>query len=522
MSMGTLPAEILSAASEHDTAKCIFSSAVRPVNATVGALVSDAERVAGALQGRGIGRGDVVAVQLPNWYEGAVAQAAVMLCGATLVPIVDTYGPREIGFILRQSGASAVFVPGTWRRRNYPALIASIGDLPALRTVIVVDDDGPAPADTLRFSDLTARFARPYAAPTGIAPGDRATLIFTSGTTAAPKGVQHSHASVLAEMTSPVMLRSRDPEARYLALFPGGHVAGLLGLLRMLLHGGLTVHLDRWGSARAARMVDEHELTRTSAAPIHLTGLLDERERGTATLNSLREVLTGAAGVPPALIRRADDAGILAYRTYGSSEHPTISSGLPEDSLAKRATTDGRVIEGNEIRLVDPAGQDVSDGTPGEIVSRGGELFSGYSDQTLDVEAFLPGRWYRTGDVGRIDQDGYLTITGRIKDIIIRGGEKISAKEIEDILAQHPKIVEAAVIGAPDERYGERVCAVVVTRGGAELDLEEVGTLFASVGAARQKTPEEIVVVDELPRTASGKVQKYLLRTQVGGVRNEQ
>lgn len=508
----TLLAEIERGATDHGRVPVVFASAERPVSTTVGELVADAVRIAGALQGMGIRPGDVVAVQLPNWYEGAVAQTAVSLCGAVLLPIVQIYGSRELGFILRRSGAQALIVAGVRRGRDNARVVVGRGELPALRAAIVVDER--TPAGMIPFADLTGRHAHPYTRPT-VRPADRALLVYTSGTTADPKGVQHSHAALLAELASQRTLRDGAHAAKHLALFPSGHVAGLLGLLRILIHGDETVVLDAWQADRAAALVDEYGLTSGVGAPVHLAGLLDERERGGATLATLREFIVGAAGVSPALVERADRAGIAAYRSYGSSEHPTVSSGTPLDPLVKRATTDGRVTSGNEVRVVDDNGVDVPTGAVGEIVSRGGELFLGYTDPALDAESFLPGRWFRTGDIGRVDADGYLTITDRKKDIIVRGGENISAKEVEDVLALHPAVAEAAAIGLPDERYGERVCAVVVLRESGALRLEEIGEHFARVGVARQKTPERLVVVDELPRTAAGKVQKFVLREQL-------
>jgi acyl-CoA synthetase (AMP-forming)/AMP-acid ligase II len=289
--------------------------------------------------------------------------------------------------------------------------------------------------------------------------------------------------------------------------------------MRVLVHGSPTVVQETWDPARAAALVDEHALTYGVGAPVMLAGLLDQRAKGTATLATLREFMVGAANVPPALVHRAEAAGLPAYRCYGSSEHPTISTGIAGDPLAKRATTDGRLIAGNEVRLVDDAGNDVPDGAEGEIASRGGELFLGYTDPALDRDAFLPGRWFRTGDIGRLDADGYLTVTDRKKDIIIRGGENISSKEVEDVLAEHPAVLEAAAIGLPDERLGERVCAVVVLAAGRTLDLDEVREHFAASGLAKQKTPERVEVATELPRTPAGKVQKFVLRRRYASPR---
>ena len=342
-------------------------------------------------------------------------------------------------------------------------------------------------------------------------PGDRAVLMYTSGTTADPKGVQHSHRTLLAEATSQVYTLS-GPGARHLGLFPPGHMAGLLSLLRILLLGTPTVIMQAWDAALAATLIDRHAVTSCGGAPVQLSGLLDQQAAGTATLGTLRECLTGAAPVPPSLIERAEVAGITAFRSYGSSEHPTVSAGTIADSLRRRAGTDGRLLAGNQVRLVDADGRDVPDGRDGEIVTRGPELFTGYTDQALNTAAFLPGGWFRTGDVGRTDADGYLTVTDRLKDIIIRGGENISAKEVEDLLVTHPAVADVAVIPAPDPSLGERVCAVVVPRPGFTFDVEAAREHFAAAGAARQKTPEIIVLVDELPRTPSGKVRKDVLR----------
>jgi cyclohexanecarboxylate-CoA ligase len=512
----TLAAQISRGAAEHSGVQVVFAGDDGVLDTTLGELVAEAERVAGALQGQGIGPGDVVAVQLGSTYEGAVTQAAVALCGAVLLPIVQIYGPRELAFILGQSGAAVLVLPATFRGREHAAvLFGAMERPPALRTVVVVGDAVPAGIEgAVPFSDLTGRLARPFAAP-ALDRDARAMLVYTSGTTSDPKGVQHSHRSLLAEVFSPTVAIHSAGTGRQLAIFPAGHVAGLLGLLRVLVHGTSTVVLETWNPAHAARLVDEHRLTYGVGAPVQLSGLLDEQARGTATLATLREFMTGAAGVPPSLIRRAEAAGITAYRCYGSSEHPTISTGTVDDPLEKRATTDGRIIAGSEVRIVDDEGNDVPAGADGEIASRGGELFLGYTDPELNAGAFLPGRWFRTGDVGRLDVDGYLTITDRKKDIIIRGGENISSKQVEDVLAEHPAVLDVAVVGLPDPLMGERVCAVVVLRPGEELGIEEVRTHFAGSGLARQKTPERVEVVDTLPRTPAGKIQKFELRNRL-------
>jgi cyclohexanecarboxylate-CoA ligase len=506
----TLSAHIRSGAAAHDGCPLVFVSTDGECETTLGALVSEAEQVAGALQARGIGRGDVVAVQLPGSYEGAVIQVAVALCGAVLLPVVMIYGHREMDFVLRRSRATAVVLPREHRGRPHAdAVLGGLSGLPTLKFAVVVGDDAPGHG-AVGYADLLRQRGGTYREPSPD-PGNRAVLMYTSGTTAEPKGVQHSHRTLLAEATSQVYALN-GPGARHLGLFPPGHMAGLLSLLRILLLGTPTVIMQAWEAALAASLIDRHAVTSCGGAPVQLSGLLDQQAAGTATLATLRECLTGAAPVPPSLIERADAAGITAFRSYGSSEHPTVTAGTIADPLARRAGTDGRLLAGNQVRLVDADGRDVADGQDGEILTRGPELFTGYSDPALNAAAFLPGGWFRTGDVGRTDTDGYLTVTDRLKDIIIRGGENISAKEVEDLLVTHPAVADVAVIPAPDPALGERVCAVVVPRPGFTFDVEQARAHFAAAGAARQKTPEIIVLVDELPRTPSGKVRKDVLR----------
>ncbi|HVW42423.1 MAG TPA: AMP-binding protein [Amycolatopsis sp.] len=505
----TLPAQIISGAAENAGTELVFASEGRTFETSLGELVADAERIAGALEGLGIGSGDVVAVQLPGSYENAVVQTAVALRGAVLLPIVLIYGPRELGFILRQSRAVALFIPDTNRNRDHTEVARKLPELPDLRTVVVVGEH--VPDGMVPFADLAGRLARPHTVPRPD-PDARAMLVYTSGTTAEPKGVRHSHRSLLAEVFSLAPDRDVVARRRDLGLFPPGHVAGLLSLLKIVLLGIPTVVMEVWEPALAAKLADKYGVTNAVGAPVQLAGLLDERDRGTASLATLTEFMTGAANVSPALIERAQQAGISAYRTYGSSEHPTITTSTVADPLVKRATTDGRVIEGCEIRIVDDEGRDVPEG---EIVSRGPELFLGYTDPDLNRTAFLPGGWFRTGDVGRLDADGYLTITDRKKDIIIRGGENISSKEVEDVLAEHAAVAQVAVVGMRDERLGERVCAFVVLRQGRTLTLDDVRAHFVAAGVARQKTPERVVVTGELPRTPAGKVQKFALRKQL-------
>ena len=421
------------------------------------------------------------------------------------------YGPAEVQFILRKSGARAFVCPKRWRNIDYVDRIERLdrSELDALEHVVVLDD--APPPGCLSWNQLEHE-APPRFVPPDVDADDVCLLIFTSGTTAEPKGVQHTHNTLLAELgRGNAMTR----QGVHLSAFPAGHIAGVLGLARLYLHGGTSILMDAWDADAAARLIEAHGVTNTSGTPFHLTGLLDAADASGRDLSSLQGYLTGAASVPPPLVERAHAAGVPTYRSYGSSEHPTISSGLPTDPLERRAGTDGQLLDGCEVRILDEDGEDRGRDLEGEIVCRGPELFVGYTDDALNELSFLAGGWFQTGDVGVLDADGFLRITDRKKDIIIRGGENISSKEVEDILARHPAVVEAAAVGMPDERLGERVCAYVIVRAGTEFELTDAADHFTAEGVARQKTPERLIAVDELPRTSMGKVRKVELRRRL-------
>jgi cyclohexanecarboxylate-CoA ligase len=499
-------ADLATAFCDEDTAEgtVVFAAADSRVPLTRSQIVGDARRIARGLIDLGIGPGDVVAVQSPTSPRSLTTMVGIWLCGGVVLPVVTTLGPRDLEFILRQSGARALCVPRRWRTTDFAAQARGLMDhLTELSTIIALDDEPPA--GTVGWADLNS--SAPLDTLPNSDPDEICLLIYTSGTTSEPKGVQHTHNSVLAA-------RSRSlGGGRVLAAFPSGHIAGLLGSVSPLLQGGITVIMDRWSAAEAAKLIEEYRLEASSGTPFFLTTLLDEARSAGRDISSLTRFLTGAASVPPSLMVRAQGLGIVSWRTYGSTEHPVLSSGTPDDPEVKRHGTDGRVTDGNEVRLVDDEGADVPPGAEGEIVARGPRQFAGYRDSALDAEAFLPGGWFRTGDIGRFDADGYLIITDRKKDIIIRGGENIASREVEDLLVLHPGIAEAAVCAAPDPLLGELVCAFVVPRPGAHIDLDVVRAHFAGLGVARHKAPERVETVTDLPRTATGKVKKTELRT---------
>jgi acyl-CoA synthetase (AMP-forming)/AMP-acid ligase II len=406
--------------------------------------------------------------------------------------------------IIGETKAKVAIVVPSWRDRDLASPLAANRSTLDLQCVVVIGD---GPAGTISLADLD-----PLPLPSGLGPNpaDVACVIYTSGSTATPKGVRHSHETLL----SGLLLAPTSSKSCTLGTFPSGHVAALLALLRPLSCGGTTVMMDRWSARVAVELVEEYGVTASAGTPFFLSTLLDEAQRSGRDISSLSRFLVGAATVPAALVERAEAAGIVSWRTYGSTEHPAISTGQPDDPPEKRRCTDGRAAPGNEVRLVDESGQLVSPGQEGEVVARGPKQFLGYQDPDLDRDAFLDGTWFRTGDLAVMDDDDYLVITDRVKDIIIRGGENISASEVEGVLVRHPGVREVAIFAAPDDIWGESVCAAIVAcDGGCAPSLADLAAHAEASGLAPHKIPTRVLVSEDLPRTAAGKVLKRELRT---------
>lgn len=502
MTLQTFAAAFAAAATQTPDSHFTVYSGVRPSQTRLADIHAAGQRLGSRMIEAGIAPGDRMAVMLPNWREWLVCAVACAHAGAVILPVVTIYGAKELGFILRQSGARWLFTPDHWRGVDYAAVVADCGDLPALDRHVCLGE---------AFGRLEAEGPVLPAVP--VAADDLAMLVYTSGTTANPKGVKHSNRSLLAELAVQQATRGHVQNEVVLSPWPPGHVAGALSMLRFLVHAVPIVAMDQWDATAAARLIEEHRVTSSSGTPFHLSGIIEAAERDGRDVGSLVNYLVGAAPVPSTLVERSIARGIAVYHCYGSSEHPTVTSGTVDDPLDKQLHTEGRVMAGSELRFVDDDGHDVPPGEEGEIATRGPELFVGYFDEALNAAAFLPGGWYRTGDIGRLDADGYLLITDRKKDIIIRGGENISSKEVEELLLDLPQVAEVAVVAAKDERMGEVVHAVIVPRPGQTLTLDAIRAHFAAAGIARQKTPEKLTLVDALPRNATGKILKHVLRT---------
>jgi acyl-CoA synthetase (AMP-forming)/AMP-acid ligase II len=437
------------------------------------------------------------------------------MVGVTLVPIVHFYGPKEVGFILRQSGAKALVIVSRIGKRDYLADLETVRDgLESLEKVVVVGDVADRAGEYVRFEDL--RGAEPISGPAHGDPDGAAVIGYTSGTTADPKGVVHTHRTLGCE----VRQLSDHQSMRNLPNLVGapvGHAIGMLGGLLCPLYGGKPIYMiDGWDPPTVlSAMVEEH-IAAGSGSTYFFTSLLDSPGFGPEHVELMRYVGLGGSPIPNAVAERADELGISLVRSYGSTEHPSITGSLHDAPKEKRIHTDGKPMAWVEIRTVDEEGHDVEVGQPGEILSRGADRFAGYTDPTLSAEAIDADGWFSTGDIGVIDEDGYLTITDRVKDIIIRGGENVSAAEVEQLLAHMKGVAEVAVVAAPDERLGEHGCAFFRMQPGSEApDLDALRAHLEAAGLTRQKWPEEIRIVDELPRTASGKIQKFVLRQRL-------
>lgn len=471
---------------------------------------AEAQALASAMARLGLVQGDVISFITPNWVEAAVINLAAAASGLIINPIVHIYRDAEVGMMLADCGAKMLFVAAEFRGFDYAAMAERLrGGLPDLEHIVVVRgaNDG-----MLCYDDLIGRgatFTRPKVDPRGVK-----LLLYTSGTTGKPKAVLHSHNS---------LTRAVEQSARHWGIKAGDamimpspvtHVSGYSnGLETPWIAGTRTIFMESWNATEALALIDKHEVVGTVAATPFLTELANAARAAQQSLPSLRFFACGGAAVPDDVIPAANAAfeHAHAFRVFGSSEVPLVTLGYPAPADTRlAATTDGAIID-YDVRIVDDDERDVAVGIDGEILARGPAMFMGYLDAAQTAEAVTADGYFRTGDIGQITPEGALQITGRKKDLIIRGGENISAKEIEDVLHMHPDIREAAVVAMPHARLGEGVCAYVI---GTATAADLIAHIVAS-GLAKQKTPEHFEFVEDFPRTASGKIRKDQLRADI-------
>jgi acyl-CoA synthetase (AMP-forming)/AMP-acid ligase II len=478
------------------------------------------ERLASHFIRLGLTSNDVVALQLPNWSEFAIVVNAAMLAGIPFCQVHSDFRSREIEFVLRYAGAAVFICPVAFRRFDYLAMITDLRSaLPALCHVMAVGPDVPHRVFDLRayldndapleVPNETLRARRPHG-------DDLARVAFTSGTTGDPKAVLHLHNTTNSAVRFANRGHGITRDSIVLVFLPAGMNWGLLNVLQALEAGCTLIMQDVFDAVTAMRLIERERVTYFCCAPAHLVAMLNSPELDRFDLSSLQTVVTGGASCPIEVIRafRAHLRGDL-LELYGMLETGFQSWTRPTDDVEAVCGTVGRPIAEVQSKVLDDNDQECPPGGVGEILSRGPSITIGYYDNPdANARSFTADGWFRTGDLGMFDEHGLLRIVGRKKEMIIRGGANIYPREIEEVLYQHPDIMDAAVIGIPDARLGERTCACVVPRSGRTLDFDTVVD-FLRPKIATYKLPEIVEVLPDLPRTPTGKIQKEPLRAMI-------
>lgn len=467
----------------------------------------EAERAAAGLLDRGIGQGTVVSWQLPTWLESFVLCAALSRLEAIQNPILPIYREREVGFIGRQAKTKLLIVPSVWRNFDFEGMARGIAQTTDGLEVLVSDKQLPqgdpktlpAPPSTSTAQDAPVRW-----------------LFYTSGTTADPKGAQHTDYTIAATAKGMSERLALTADDRSGVVFPFTHIAGPIWLMSALMTGCTLIIDEAFDPVRTTQFLKDNDVTLAGSGTIfHMAYLKAQREQpNTRLFARVRAFPGGGAPKPPQLhydMRKEMHAPVVSG--YGLTESPILTMASTDDSDEALANTEGRAMRDVDLRIVTLEGKLAGIGEEGEIRAKAPQLMRGYLDMALDKDAFDEDGYFRTGDLGKLDADGNVTITGRLKDIIIRKGENISAKEVEDLLFQHPRVADVAVIGLPDPSSGEIACAVVALKEGA-LTFLEVAEFLKEKGLRNQAIPERLEILDALPRNPAGKVLKQDLKKQ--------
>ncbi|EFH3744211.1 medium-chain fatty-acid--CoA ligase [Escherichia coli] len=484
---------------------------------TYSALNHAASCLANWMLAKGIESGDRIAFQLPGWCEFTVIYLACLKIGAVSVPLLPSWREAELVWVLNKCQAKMFFAPTLFKQTRPVDLILPLqNQLPQLQQIVGVDKLAPA-TSSLSLSQIIADNTPLTTAIT--THGDElAAVLFTSGTEGLPKGVMLTHNNILASERAYCARLNLTWQDVFMMPAPLGHATGFLhGVTAPFLIGARNVLLDIFTPDACLALLEQQRCTCMLGATPFVYDLLNVLEKQPADLSALRFFLCGGTTIPKKVARECQQLGIKLLSVYGSTESSPHAVVNLDDPLSRFMHTDGYAAAGVEIKVVDDARKTLPPGCEGEEASRGPNVFMGYFDEPeLTARALDEEGWYYSGDLCRMDEAGYIKITGRKKDIIVRGGENISSREVEDILLQHPKIHDACVVAMPDERLGERSCAYVVLKAPHHsLSLEEVVAFFSRKRVAKYKYPEHIVVIEKLPRTASGKIQKFLLRKDI-------
>ncbi|HBM9732403.1 TPA: medium-chain fatty-acid--CoA ligase [Escherichia coli] len=484
---------------------------------TYSALDHAASCLANWMLAKGIESGDRIAFQLPGWCEFTVIYLACLKIGAVCVPLLPSWREAELVWVLNKCQAKMFFAPTLFKQTRPVDLILPLqNQLPQLQQIVGVDKLAPA-TSALSLSQIIADNT-PLTTAITVHGDELAAVLFTSGTEGLPKGVMLTHNNILASERAYCARLNLTWQDVFMMPAPLGHATGFLhGVTAPFLIGARSVLLDIFTPAACLALLEQQRCTCMLGATPFVYDLLNLLEKQPADLSALRFFLCGGTTIPKKVARECQQRGIKLLSVYGSTESSPHAVVNLDDPLSRFMHTDGYAAAGVEIKVVDDARKTLPPGCEGEEASRGPNVFMGYFDEPeLTARALDEEGWYYSGDLCRMDEAGYIKITGRKKDIIVRGGENISSREVEDILLQHPKIHDACVVAMPDERLGERSCAYVVLKAPHHsLSLEDVVTFFSRKRVAKYKYPEHIVVIEKLPRTASGKIQKFLLRKDI-------
>ena len=481
------------------------------------ALDHAASCLANWMLAKGIESGDRIAFQLPGWCEFTVIYLACLKIGAVSVPLLPSWREAELVWVLNKCQAKMFFAPTLFKQTRPVDLILPLqNQLPQLQQIVGVDKLAPA-TSSLSLSQILADNT-PLTTAITVHGDELAAVLFTSGTEGLPKGVMLTHNNILASERAYCARLNLTWQDVFMMPAPLGHATGFLhGVTAPFLIGARSVLLDIFTPDACLALLEQQRCTCMLGATPFVYDLLNLLEKQPADLSALRFFLCGGTTIPKKVARECQQRGIKLLSVYGSTESSPHAVVNLDDPLPRFMHTDGYAAAVVEIKVVDDARKTLPPGCEGEEASRGPNVFMGYFDEPeLTARALDEEGWYYSGDLCRMDEAGYIKITGRKKDIIVRGGENISSREVEDILLQHPKIHDACVVAMPDERLGERSCAYVVLKAPHHsLSLEEVVAFFSRKRVAKYKYPEHIVVIEKLPRTVSGKIQKFLLRKDI-------
>lgn len=519
---GAVITDFLDEAADRTPTKTAFVDPRRSV--TYAELKAETDRCALGLLETGIEPGDVVSFQVPNWIEFVVLHLALTRIGAVSNPLIPIYRQREVGFMVALAESKLIVVPSQFRDFDYHAMMTELlPELPSVQRVYAIDaKDGQDSWDEFMATPWEER--RDPAELAALRPdaNDVTLLIFTSGTTGEPKGVMHTHNTLTAaNQPIPARMGLTDESVIHMAS-TFAHLTGFLYGVRLPVQNGLTcVVQDVWDADRFIELVGEHQISYTSGATPFLVDLLGHLPEDTSMLASLTRFCCMGAPIPRAIVRQAAQVlpGMAVLGGWGQTENALVTIGIPGDPPEKIATTDGYPWPGMEVRTVDADKQVVPAGTEGAVQVRGPFLFIGYC-QRLEMTRgqFVEGGWFNTGDLAIMDEDGYLSISGRTKDIIMRGGENIPVSYVENAMYENPDFASVAIVAMPDPRLQERACACVVMKPGvAPYTLADVQSFLKDKGVAKQYWPERVEILDSFPTTASGKIQKFQLREMVKG-----